>query len=152
MSFLCADELPEVFEAPCFENKQIFQDVNFLNSEFRIQYLEQTRFCIFRAKDRSLFLMFFHKSSDVLLMHIVVLVLLPFKGRSHKHLISPCGSTDVFLDFEIVVAQSWYLSSLPWQMTNEKLELLNHPNRMPMIDVCIMASFGLAELLVRGSC
>ena len=38
------------------------------------------------------------------------------------------------------------------QLTNEKLELLNHPNRMPMIDVCIMASFGLADLLVRGSC
>ena len=34
------------------------------------------------------------------------------------------------------------------QLTNEKWELLNHPSRMPMIDVCIMASFGLAELLV----
>ena len=38
------------------------------------------------------------------------------------------------------------------QLTNEKLELLNHPSRMPMIYVCIMASFGLADLLVRGSC
>ena len=34
------------------------------------------------------------------------------------------------------------------QLTNEKSELLNHPSRVPMIDVCIMASFGLAELLV----
>ena len=34
------------------------------------------------------------------------------------------------------------------QLTNEKWELLNHPSRVPMIDVCIMASFGLADLLV----
>ena len=72
-----------------------------------------TYFSLHDKQKLSLLLVFSHESSDVFLVHVVVLVLLPLEGWSVKHLISPSSSSDVLLDLHVAVAQSWDFSSLP---------------------------------------
>ena len=67
--------------------------------------------------------MFSHKSSDVFLMHVVALVLLPLEGWNEEHLVSPASTCDIFLNLLVVMAQPWYFSSLPRQMTYKDLKL-----------------------------
>ena len=89
----------------------------------------------------SVVLMLSQESLNILLMHIVVLILLPGKSWCEKHLVSPSGTSNLFLNLLIIVSQSWNLSSLPWKVTNihtildwyEEEEAINDDR--PLIDV-----------------
>ena len=82
-----------------------------------------------------------HESTNVLLVHVVVLVLLPLESRSEQHLVSPCTSADVLLDLLIIVAESWNLTSLPGEVTNVETVLDRHEeeeavhNNRPLVNV-----------------
>ena len=85
--------------------------------------------------------MLLHKSSDIFLVHEVVLILLPVKCWAIEHLVSPGSTTNVLLDLHIIVCQSGDLASLPGEVADvetvldwdEEEEAVN--NDGPLVDV-----------------
>ena len=59
-----------------------------------------------------------HESSDILLVHEIILVLLPLQSWRIEHLISPTSTANILLDFLVVMAESWDFTSLPGKVTD----------------------------------
>ena len=63
--------------------------------------------------ERSFQSMLLHESSNIFLVHDIILILLPLQSWHIKHLISPSCTSDVLLDFHIVMTESRDFTSLP---------------------------------------
>ena len=66
------------------------------------------------------------KLPNILLVHEVVLVLLPFQGSAVEQLIPHAGVVDVLLDFLVVVRHPGDLSSLPREVADVPVVVQGH--------------------------
>ena len=66
----------------------------------------------------SLLSVLLHESSNIFLVHPIILILLPLQSWHKEHFISPTSTSDVLLDFHIVMTESWDFTSLPRKVAN----------------------------------